>query len=237
MGKSMAEIRQGIKSGLPIVVGYIPAAMAFGLLARTGGVSLLDTFLFSTVVFAGASQFMALNLLAAGTATGEIILATLLMNFRHFLMSASVAQRLKGSSKKWLPLVAFWMTDESFSVASLRQEKLSIPFVLTMQCSAYLAWAAGTILGFLIGSALPSAIQESMGVALYAMFVAILLPEAKKSVQVSILALGAGGIHCLLTVSKFFPSGWNLIIAIIIASLLGACLFPEEKEEEVWETA
>lgn len=223
--------KDGLTAGIPIVIGYIPIAMAFGLLAKTTQVSLLDSFLFSAVVFAGASQFMALNLLQAGVATAEIILATLLMNFRHFLMSASLAARLQEEKKTWLPWLAYGITDESFSVAATRKEKLSVPFLLVLQGIAYLAWVGGTLLGYLIGGALPTAVQNSMGIALYAMFIALLLPEAKKSTKVAVLAITAGVTHTLLVALKFLPSGWNLIIAIILAAGLGALIFQEDQEE------
>src|SRR5690554_5485786 len=89
------EIKQGMLSAFPIIVGYLPIAMAFGILSKTTGISLVESFMFSAIVFAGASQFMALNLILVGTGAGEIILTTLLVNFRHFLMSASMTERLK----------------------------------------------------------------------------------------------------------------------------------------------
>lgn len=224
------KMQDGLKAGIPVVIGYLPISMAFGLLAKTTGVSLLGSFLFSFMVFAGASQFMALNLIQAGVNSMEIVLATLLMNFRHFLMSASLAARLEEKRKKWLPLVAFGLTDESFSLASTREEKPTVPFMLALQGTAYFSWVGGTVLGYLLGSALPTALQNSMGIALYAMFIAILLPEAKKSIKVTVLALSAGGIHALLFYLELLSSGWNLIIAIILASILGAMLFREEEE-------
>jgi len=229
--RQKSRLKAGLTAALPIVIGYIPIAMAFGLLAKATGISLLDSFLFSAVVFAGASQFMALNLLQAGVACSEIVLATLLMNFRHFLMSASLTPRLEKKKSKWLPLVAFGITDESFSVASTRGEKLTVPFLLALQFSAYFSWLGGTVLGYLLGAILPTAIKSSMGIALYAMFVAILLPEAKKSAKVSILAFTAGAAHFLLASLKLLPSGWNLILAIILAAGLGAVCFKEEEKE------
>lgn len=221
--------REGIIAAVPIFIGYLPIAMAFGLLAKGMGVSLKDTFLFSAVVYAGASQFMALNLLQAGLASGEIILATLLMNFRHFLMSASLAARLEGKKSKWLPLLAFGVTDESFSVAATRNGRLNTPFLAGLQLIPYIGWLIGTLLGYLIGSALPAAIQNSMGIALYAMFIAILLPEIKKSAQAGILAFSAGIIHTMLNSLKLLPSGWSLIVAITLVAGLGALLLKEER--------
>ena len=105
------EIQDAIKSGIPIFIGYFPAAVAFGILSKTTGVTLLESFLFSAVVFAGASQFIALNLLATGMGFTGIILTTLLVNFRHFLMSAYLSTRIKETLKKYYIFLAFGVTD------------------------------------------------------------------------------------------------------------------------------
>lgn len=229
--QKLLDIKEGLKSGVPIVIGYIPIAMAFGILAKTEGVSLLDTMLFSVLVFAGASQFMALNLLAVGVGAGEIILATLLMNFRHFLMSASLAAKLEDQRKRWIPLAAFAVTDETFSVAALRQGTLTLNYLLPMEYAAYGSWLGGTVLGYLLGSALPELVKASMGVALYAMFTAILVPAVRKSKVVTILALGAGILNTVLSYSRIVTSGWSLILTILLVAAAGAWMFDGEEVE------
>lgn len=223
-------LREGAAAAFPIMIGYLPAAMAFGLLSKTTGVTLWESFLFSVLVFAGASQFMALNLITAGAAAGEIILATLLLNFRHFLMSASLAARLQGEKSRWLPLVAFGVTDETFSVASLRQGEPSVPYLLALEGCSYASWVGGTLLGYLAGAALPPSIRDSMGIALYAMFAAILVPEIRKSVKVGILAGSSGLINAVLSGFKLLPTGWSLITATVAAAAAGAFLFKDDEE-------
>ncbi len=223
------DLKEGLKGGIPMVIGYIPIAMAFGILAKTEGVSLLDSMLFSILVFAGASQFMALNLLALGVGTGEIILATLLMNFRHFLMSASLAAKFQEKRKRWIPLAAFAITDETFSVAALRPGPLTLHYLLPMEYSAYAAWVGGTALGYLLGGALPDLVKASMGVALYAMFVAILVPEVRRSKVVTTLALGAGILNTSLNYFSIVTSGWSLILTILFVSAAGAWIFDGEE--------
>lgn len=115
------EIKEGLIAALPIIVGYLPIGIAFGLLSKTAGISLLESFMFSALVYAGSSQFMALNLLLVGTGLGGIIITTFLVNFRYFLMTASLAEKMEdieGQKKPWLALMAFWVSDEIFSVAS-----------------------------------------------------------------------------------------------------------------------
>ncbi len=227
-----ARVKEGFSAGIPIAIGYIPSAIAFGLLAKGVGASFIHTTLFSVLVYAGASQFMAINLIQTGVAATEIILATFLLNLRLSLMSASLAAKLQEKRMGLLSIIAFGITDETFSVAATRKKELNAFFVLGLNAMAYLAWVGGTILGYAIGEFLPSSIQQSMGIALYAMFVAILVPEVKKSIPVLLLAIGAGGLNWILNIVNILPSGWNLITAMTLSAVAGAVFYKEGKGEE-----
>ncbi|SMC89800.1 AzlC family ABC transporter permease [Sporomusa malonica] len=231
MKQESYSLKEGLVAGIPIVIGYFPVAMAFGLLAKTVNISLLDSCLFSLIVFAGASQFMALDLIKAGIATGDIVLATFLLNLRHLMMSASLAVRIKDAKRGWLPFIAFGITDESFSVASLKNGKLSVPFLLALQGIAYTSWASGTFAGYLLGTALPISVQSSLGIGLYAMFTAILVPEIRKSANVLCLAAISGIIYAFNDYFNVLPSGWSLIVSIIFASLIGLFVLKDETKE------
>lgn len=220
----------GFSAGVPVFIGYFPVAVAFGILARTTGLSAGDSVAFSVLVFAGASQFMALNLIKAGVAFSGIILATLLLNLRHLLMSASLAAKITVPDKRWLPAVAFGVTDETFAVSATNDGPLGIPFLLALEGTAYLGWVGGTLTGYLAGSILPASLGESMGIGLYALFVAILIPGFKKSWSIAALTLSAGLVHALLDWLNLWPAAWNLIVAIICCSLLGAWLIPRGTE-------
>ena len=176
------EVRDAFKSGIPIFIGYVPAAIAFGILSKGCGITLLESFLFSAVVFAGASQFIALNLLMTGMGPGGIILTTLLVNFRHFLMSAYLSTRIGKMAKRYKFMMAFGVTDEVFSVLSFQKGRLSKTFIFILEISAYAGWVTGTLAGYILGGFLPEILTKSMGVALYALLLAMLLPEIKKSV-------------------------------------------------------
>jgi 4-azaleucine resistance transporter AzlC len=230
--KVLTNIREGIISGLPIVFGYFPVSVAFGLLSRSIDISLKDSSLFSILVFAGASQFMALDLIKAGIAAGDIILATFLLNLRHFMMSASLSVRIKNSKKRWLPLIAFGITDETFSVSSIKGGELSVSFLLALHFTAYSAWVLGTVAGYLAGSALPAEFQSSLSIGLYAMFAALLVPEARKSLNVIKLALISAAVYLLITYLNLLSSGWSLIVTIAAASGLGLVFIKEDGEEE-----
>jgi 4-azaleucine resistance transporter AzlC len=228
-----SSLKEGIISGLPIVFGYFPVAMAFGLLAKNINVNLIDSFLFSSMVFAGASQFMALELIRGGVSFSGIILATFLLNLRHLMMSASLALKLEGGIKrKWLPFIAFGVTDETFSVASLKGGQVSTSYLLALQGISYSSWVAGTVVGYLAGSVIPQSVQSSLGIGLYAMFAAILVPEIKKSSSILLLSVGAGAVYVIITYLKLFPSSWNLIAAIIISSVAAVVFLKDTSEEE-----
>jgi len=115
------EIKRGLVAGFPIFIGYFPIAMAFGLLSKNASISFGDTGFFSIAIFAGASQFMALDLMRLNVSTINIIFATFLINLRHLMMSASLSLNIKDIKKKYLPLIAFGITDETFSVLSFNK--------------------------------------------------------------------------------------------------------------------
>lgn len=227
--KKQCSFKDGIIDGLPIVIGYIPVAIAFGILSKTTGITMIDSFLFSVLVYAGASQFMALNLLFIGAGVGEIVLTTFLVNFRHFLMSASLAARMTNNIKKWNPIIAFGITDETFSVASFKEGEITKEYMLSLELVSYTSWISGTVLGYLVGGILPDIVKSSMAVALYAMFAAILIPEVKKSTKIGILACLSGLVNTLFKNYLALPEGWSIILSIVLVSCLGLYLFKEEE--------
>ncbi|MCK8818021.1 AzlC family ABC transporter permease [Natroniella sulfidigena] len=225
----------GIKKGIPIALGYIPIGITFGLMANSAGIPYYISIMMSLFVFAGASQFIAVNLLMLHTGAWEIILTTLIINLRHFLMSASLSQKLNPAlSNRWRSLLAFGVTDETFSVASLESnENLGPQFLLGLNLISYGAWNLGTILGVLLGTNLPELIQNSMGIGLYAMFIGLLVPSLKKSPPILIIALIAIISNSLLDYNfSSLSTGWQVIISTTIAAAIGTVLFPEGVEAE-----
>lgn len=227
------DVQDAIKAGISIFIGYVPAAVAFGILSKGCNISLLESFLFSAVVFAGASQFIALNMLMAGMGPGGIILTTLLVNFRHFLMSAYLSTRIAKTKKVFL--IAFGVTDEVFSVLSFKKGELPVKFVFILQWSAYSGWVAGTVAGYVLGGFLPEILIKSMGVALYALLLAILLPEIKQSVKTMILTIASGVLNTILIKVDVLPNGWSIIVCILVIALAGSFFITGEIKEEVYE--
>lgn len=230
-----AEFIHGLKQGLPIAMGYVPVSFTFGLMAVSGGLPAWMAFVISLTNLTSAGQFAGTNLIIAGAGYLEIALTTFIINIRYMLMSLSLTQRLeKGMTLAKRLMVAFGVTDEIFTVASMKDGKLSFPFMMGLIIGPVIGWSGGTLLGAVVSTALPESLSGAMGIALYAMFIAIILPQAKKSRAVVIIVLIAVAITCLLKYIPLFKaisSGFRVIIATVMAAGIGAFLFPVKDEE------
>ncbi|HEY8491329.1 MAG TPA: AzlC family ABC transporter permease [Dehalococcoidia bacterium] len=225
----------GLRAGVPIAVGYVPIAMAFGLLAGESGLTVVESAWMSAVVFAGASQFVGVQMWAAGAAAVHIVLTTFLVNLRHLLMSASLAARLRppgGAAGErpgpLLPVVAFTLTDETFAVASLAAEgALGWTYLLGLHLMAYGSWVGGTVLGGAAGRLLPEALSASMDVALYAMFTGLLVPALRAMPGRARVPLVAAAANAVLQAAGW-SQGWALVAATLAGALVGAVGAPKE---------
>lgn len=229
MKKNPLQPLKGFRDGLPISIGYFPIGMAFGIMAKSADLNLIETLSLSFIVFAGACQFIAVSMFAMGASGLEIIITTLFVNFRHFLMSSSLTPNILFKHRFSKPIVAFFVTDETFSVASFVDGQLTDEYMLPMEITAYFGWCIGSGVGFLLGSILPPLVQQSMNIGLYAMFIALLVPEMKKTIKAIILAILAGLINTFFIYSLHFAQGWSLVFSIILIAGLGTLLFPVEK--------
>lgn len=241
MGKSekISAFKHGIIKGLPICFGYIPVAFTFGLMAVQSGMPVwLATFIsLSNVTSAG--QFAGLNIIVAGGAYVEIALTTLIINLRYMLMSFSLSQKIEKKTSLIQRLIfGFGITDEIFAVALTEDGTISAYYMYGLIVTPIAGWTFGTALGGIISGALPARLSEAMGIALYAMFIAIIIPPAKKSKPI-IMCIGiAVAIGCLLRyipIFSFISEGFTLIITTIITASIVAILFPvkEESNESV----
>lgn len=221
-------MNKGMKDALPIVLGYIPVGIAYGVLAKTSGVSLLVCYLMSVIVYAGASQFIALNLFTLGVSGPEIILTTFLVNIRHLLMSASLQPKLKNYSGL-KGLIAFGVTDEFFSVASFTKNELKGSYLFPLEFIPYLTWTSFSVVGYLLGSILPEVLRSSMNIAIYAMFIALIMPEIKKHHIILFLTILSGIVNTICIYLLHIPGGWSIMISVILVSLF-ATFHPSVKE-------
>ena len=225
------EIKRGFKMGFPVVIGYAPVALTFGLICKSQGFSLFETFAFSFFVFAGASQFMGINLITLGVGAGSIILTTFLVNLRHFLMSSAISKNIDKNCNKFLPFIAYGITDESFSIASLDEQKIKAEYILSLEFITHFSWWGFSILGYLFGEFLPKELSISMGIAIYALFISMIIPQMKKSKYISFIVILSGIINAIFKEITFLPKGWNITIAIIISSFIGSFLLEKEDKE------
>lgn len=219
----------GLNTGAPISIGYLPSAIACGILANSAGLTLTEAAFMSLIVFAGASQFAALNLLMNGAVFPEIILAAAVLNARLIMFSSSISRRLlpgTGAVKKaW---IGFELTDESFSIASAQKERFFAPeFMIGLNTPGHFAWVVGTVMGFLGASVLPDAIQKSMGIAIYALLIGLLTPMVRTNrpgLTVTALAMALSAFFKWTPYFKELNVGVILMLATAAAALFGACL-------------
>jgi len=211
------EIVAGFKSGIPIILGFIPVGIAYAIIAKNAGLTTLETVFMSVSVFAGASQMMAAGMYAEGAGITAIVIATLIINLRHVIMSTCVFNSLEQLSAGKKLFCSFFVTDESFAVVTSRKEhKTSFVFMATLGLVTYLSWVVGSVIGALAVNILPDVITASLGISLYAMFIGLLFPGVRGNVPLIILVIGVAVLNTVL--SKLIPSGW----AIVVSTLAGA---------------
>ena len=180
------EFTTGVRRGMPVGMGYLSVSFGFGTLAASQGIKVLDAVLISATNVTSAGQFAGLTLILAAAGLWEVILTQIIINSRYALMSLALSQRM-GERIGFLPrlLIAFMNTDEIFALAMSRKEPLTVPFLIGLGVLPFIGWTGGTLLGALAGSVLPQNIRTALGVMLYGMFIAIVIPPAKKERQVA----------------------------------------------------
>ncbi|MGN0988015.1 MAG: AzlC family ABC transporter permease [Otoolea sp.] len=226
---------EGVKSGIPIGMGYLPVSFTFGFLAVSGGLPVWVACFISLTNLTSAGQFAGTNLILAGAGYVEVALTTLVINLRYMLMSLSLSQKLSETTGTLERLVlAFGITDETFVVSSLQPGILKSSYMIGLMTMPIFGWNLGTLLGGSISTLLPQALQNAMGIALYAMFIALIIPAARKSLQVLSVIVMAVTINCLLKylpVFSFISSGFRVILATILASAYGAWRYPKLEDD------
>lgn len=220
IGRESSEFKKGIQAGISIGIGYFPIALTFGLLAKTSGLSIYETVLMSLIVFAGASQYISLSLIAYGTGVFEIVLTTFIVNIRHFLMSATLNEKVEDDHLLNKMFYSFGITDETFSVAATREDTVTTGYMFGIISVSYSSWVVFSGVGHLIGASLPQTLQESMGVALYAMFIGLLVPSMKKSVKVVFLALLGAIFNSIFTLGHIMAQGWAIVSATLMSAVI-----------------
>ena len=216
----MTSFFKGMLAAVPIVIGYLPIALAYGVIATEAGLTVGEITMMSVLVFGGASQFMIVNMMMASSLYIEIILATFVLNFRHFVMSFAMMHRLKDAPFLMKVLLGAQTTDESFAFFSLSDvdQERDDRFFVGLFMAGYLAWVFGSLLGGLIGLLIPAKLGISFGISLYAMFIALLVPAVKKERRYLSIAVLAMVLN--YSFSLVINPGFSLILATLLASSL-----------------
>ena len=229
------EFLEGIRDGIPICLGYFSVSMAFGLTAVLSGVPIWAAVIISLTNLTSAGQFAGMNLIAAQGALVEIGLTTLIINIRYFLMSISLSQKVeqKMTMKERLA-VSFGITDEIFAVSMQREHEVTSAYMAGLIITPVLGWTSGTLLGAVATSFMPPVLSNALGIALYGMFIAVIVPPARahKNVLFAVILAIAASVACkYLPVIKNLSSGWTIILITIIVCVIAAWLFPVEESE------
>ena len=231
------ELGRGLRDGLPIGLGYIPVAFTFGFIAVSGGLPVWVACLISLTNLTSAGQFAGTNLILAGAGYMEIAMTTFVINIRYMLMSLSLTQRLEETTGTLQRMICgFGVTDETFVVASLKPGILRAAYLFGLIALPIAGWNFGTLLGGCISTLLPQALQNAMGIALYGMFIALIVPAARDSVPVLIIVFISVAVNCVLKyvpVFSFVSSGFRIILSTVIGAGAGALLFPKHEEDYV----
>ena len=229
-----AEFRRGIRHGIPIALGYLSVSFAFGMQASKASLTVLQAVLISLTNLTSAGQVAALPLMASGASLAEMALTQLTINLRYALMSLSLSRRLDRSMGTQQRLFfSFAITDEIFAVSYTQPEKVGKRYLYGLILTPWIGWGLGTLLGSAAGTLLPAFVRTALGIALYGMFLAIILPPARKQPPVRfVLAVAVALSLCF----RYIPglntvsSGFVIIICGVLAAAAGAWLFPAEED-------
>lgn len=236
----MNEFKQGIKDGSAIGIGYFSVSFTFGIAAVASGLNWWQALVVSVMNVTSAGQFAGITIMAAVGSYIEMAISQFIINLRYALMSISLSQKVTrefSTPKKML--LGFCVTDEIFAVSMSREGEVSSKYFAGLVVLPLLGWHLGTVSGAILGDVLPNNIVSALGLAIYGMFIAIVVPVTKKDRNVLLIVLLAVALSFSL---YYLPglnqisSGFAIIICAVIASAIGAWLFPVKEEAEEEET-
>ena len=230
----MNEFVRGLKRGFPICLGYFPVSFTFGLIAVKMGFTPAQATLISLTNMASAGQFAGIRLIEGGAAYIELVVTTFIINLRYFLMSLSLSQKVNPEMPFYKRAVmAYCITDEVFALSAMEPDEVTFPFFGGLMITPIIGWTTGTLVGAVASELLSPMVQGCMGIALYCMFIAIIIPPARKSRKVALAVVVAAALSCIFKyvpginmLSQVGGGGW----AIITAAILGAAICATIKE-------
>ncbi len=218
------DVSQGLRESIPVLLGVIPFGITCGIIGITTGLTHVETILMSLLVFAGASQFVAMTMLGAGIADwGIIVFTTFLINLRHFIMGASLAPYMMKLPLPFQALLSFGMVDESYALTANRIYKVGYSpyYQLSVSTSLYLTWVISTVFGVMMGGYLANCLEWGLDFAMTATFLVLLIPRLVD--RISLLVCALSGIIAVLA-ALYLPGKWYIIVACLVASVIGSLM-------------
>lgn len=235
------NLKRGMIDGLPICFGYFAVSFTIGILSKDTGLTAFQAFLLSITNLTSAGQFAGLGLIGAGAGYLEVACTQFVINMRYFLMSCSLSQKIE---KKENPIHRFFMaygvTDEIFGITACREGNINPWYFYGIVLVAAPGWGFGTLIGVLSGSILPESIINALGIAIYGMFIAVIIPAAKENrvvLGVILVTMLASYLFSVIPVINTVSSGFRIIILIFVIAGLAAWKFPISEKQEKEEAA
>ena len=229
------RFQKGLRDGIPIGLGYFSVSFTIGIMAVATGLTPFQAAFLSFTNLTSAGEVAGLSVIAAGASYLEMAATQFIVNLRYGLMSLALSQRLDSSvTTLERMLIAFGNTDEIFAVAVSQPEKVGTKYMYGLISMPVVGWVGGTLCGAVASTLLPDMVRSAMGIAIYGMFIAIVLPPAKKSNPIKIVVAAAALFSVLLyyvPVFSFVSSGASIMICTILAAGAGALFFPVKEEE------
>ena len=228
------EFIRGIKSGIPIGLGYLSVSFTFGIMAITCGLNVWQAVMVSALTLTSAGQLAGVQIMTHPGMYIDMLISQLTINLRYAFMSVSLTQKLEPTFKsvhKWL--LGFFITDEIYAVVSAEKEVSKIYFLGAI-VTPFFGWTIGTLLGAMIGNILPELVLNSLSIAIYGMFIAIILPPCKKDYKLLIVVLIAIALSCIFTfvpIINTISSGLIISICAVLSAIIGAILFPVKESD------
>lgn len=229
-----SQFARGLYHGIPVMLGYLSVSFGFGILAIQKNLSILAAIGISLSNLTSAGQVAGVGIIAAGGSMLEMILCQLVINIRYSLMSLTLSQRLDSSFTLTHRLIAaFGVTDEIFAIAASRPEPLTPKYMYGLMTLPIIGWTVGTAVGAAAGSAMPAPLTAALSLMLYGMFIAIIIPPAKKRPRVLFVVLLSAGLSILFRyLLPMVGEGFAVIICAVLSCVIAALLFPVDKVGE-----
>ena len=223
-------LKEGIRDGFPIFLGYFTTALAFGLLTRTSGFTFVEGVLTSMITFAGSGQFLMMNLYNAGSLLLSVVVSVFFINSRYIFMASSLSQRLSDPGS--IPgriLCGFGTVDEVFTVASFKGHLLSYSYMAGLIFTSYAGWVSGTAIGYVAGTFLPEVVQKAAVITVYAMFASLLGSETRKNIKALLVAAFSALCNTVLILAVGLGTGVSFLVSLILATLFGAAIYSDKE--------